>query len=153
VQRAWLLEHLAVTVTRIDFVDPALADQPDVRERGVRIEVRPVESTRHGSGYSSPALDLAPATCRIDLLESRADAADRMHWHPTMSSSGEPGDRVLDGALTADPLGWLRLQLLDVVPAPVAADVVDAVAVGLAAVRSGSWGGVVHDVHGLAELD
>ena len=42
----------------------------------------------HGSIYVDPHT-LQPAIC-IDFLESRPDAADRMHWRPTMEA-GEPG--------------------------------------------------------------
>lgn len=112
-ETVWLFDTLAVTVSRIDFLDPAFASEPDTRERGVRIEIRPSTSTQDGSIYSSPAVTLQPAACRIDLLESAPGAADRMHWHPTMDA-GEPGDRVFDPAIPAAPLGWLADRLADV---------------------------------------
>ena len=112
-ETAWLFGTLAVTVARIDFLDPAFASEPDTRERGVRIEIRPNASTYVGSIYASPTETLDPAVCRIDLLESAPGAADRMHWHPTMEA-GEPGDRVFDDAIAADPLGWLAERLADV---------------------------------------
>ena len=109
-ERAWVFETLAVTVATIDFHDPALVDEPEARERGVRVEIRPIASDDVGSVYVSPSLTLRPAVCRIDLLESAPGAADRMHWHPVMDS-GEPGDRVFDAAMTADPLAWLAERL------------------------------------------
>jgi hypothetical protein len=112
-EQAWLFDTLTVTLARIDFLDPALADQSDVRERGVRLEVRPSTPEHRGSVYASPAVALQPAVCRIDLLESAPGAADRMHWHPTMDA-GEPGDRTFDAAIPADPLGWLSERLADV---------------------------------------
>ncbi len=101
-QRAWLFEKFAITVEVIDFLDPALVDHANARERGVRIEVRPSQSTRRGSVYASEAAFLKPAICRIDFLESRPHAADRMHWHPTMLS-GEPGDRMMDAEIECRP--------------------------------------------------
>ncbi len=111
-ERAWVFEQLAISVARIDFLDPAVADTPDPRERGVRIEVRPVSSRAEGSIYVSTTATLQPAICRIDFLESTPGAADRMHWHPEMHD-GEPGDRTFDVEMPADPVGWLAAFLLD----------------------------------------
>src|SRR5262245_15299151 len=108
----WMFERLAVTVARIDFLDPAVAAEPAARERGVRIEVRPVTDVAEGSIYSSPSRTLQSAVCRIDLLESAPGAADRMHWHPQMRD-GEPGDRTFDPDMPADPVGWLVRFLRD----------------------------------------
>ena len=112
-ETAWLFDTLAVTVARIDFLDPEFASEPDIRERGVRVEIRLLESKHDGSIYVSSGVSLQPAVCRIDLLESAPGAADRMHWHPTMPE-GEPGDRTFDAAIPADPTGWLAQQLTDV---------------------------------------
>src|SRR3954451_18108978 len=109
-QTAWIFPTLAVTADEIDFLDPALRGDPDARERGVRLELRPVDGGAAGSVYASPALTLRPAVCRIDLLESSPGAADRMHWHPVMRA-GEPGDRVFDPRIPADPTGWLVERL------------------------------------------
>jgi hypothetical protein len=105
-ERAWVLDRLAVTVRRVDFVDPALVDRPDVRERGVRVEVRPVRTQVQGSVYASDVMTLDQALCRLDFLESGPGRADRMHWHPDMHD-GEPGDRTFDSGMPADPRGWL----------------------------------------------
>ena len=170
-ERAWMFDHLAITVARIDFLDPAFEGQPDIRERGVRIEVRPVSSMTDGSIYVSTAHALQPAICRIDFLESRPDAADRMHWHPTMEY-GEPGDRTFDTDMPADPVGWLKSYLrdlddflaqagttdaramvrdLDAVRAT-ADEIGTAVADGLAWVRTTPWPDVEHDHRGLAPV-
>jgi hypothetical protein len=109
-ERVWVFERLAVTVERIDFLDPAVAAEPDARERGVRIEVRPVSTSAARSIYASTARTVHPAVCRIDFLESAPDAADRMHWHPEMAE-GEPGDRTFDRSMPADPVGWLTTFL------------------------------------------
>lgn len=105
-ETAWIGDLLALTVTDIDFLDPALVGTPDVRERGVRLELRPVEAAHAGSVYASPSVALAPGVVRVDLLESGPGRADRMHWHPEMSD-GEPGDRAFDKDMPEDPQGWL----------------------------------------------
>ena len=167
-ERTWLFDRLAVSVATVDFLDPALAGELQARERGVRVEVRPVWSSTAGSVYSSPTLTLLPAVCRIDLLESAPGAADRMHWHPVMDE-GEPGDRVFDPSIPADPLAWLaaRLESLDEVleragvvdadghDADVAAvagaspDIVAVAREGLAWARQ-PWPVVRHDERGMA---
>ncbi len=169
-ERVWLLDHLALTLRETDFADPALAGEPDVRERGVRLEVRPVATTADGSLYSSPALALAPPVCRVDLLESAPGAADRVHWHPVMHD-GEPGERVFDEDLSADPEGWLAARLRDlpslVAGAPeadrgrlltdteavaaLAGEVAAQVATSLASLR-GPWPVVTHDERGMAPV-
>jgi hypothetical protein len=168
-ERVWLFDHLAVTVGWIDFLDPALADEPDVRERGVRIEVRQVGSVAGDSIYASPEWTLQPALGRVDFLESAPGAADRMHWHPTMHS-GEPGDRTFDAGMPPDPVGWLNTFLgdlgsflvrsgvrdvdtmagdLDAVRAA-AGEIGTAVSEGLAWARITPWPDVVRDARGLA---
>lgn len=112
IERCWLTQTLAVTVAQVDFLDPALAQVPRARERGVRVEIRPVAADAQGSVYASPALALGQAVCRIDLLESAPHAADRMHWHPVMVD-GEPEDRSYDPAIAADPAAWLSEKLHD----------------------------------------
>ncbi len=169
-ERAWLLETLALTLRETDFLDPALRGEPDARERGVRLEVRPLRTAAGGSLYSSPSLDLGPAVCRVDVLESAPGAADRVHWHPVMHD-GEPGERVFDPAISADPLGWLEERLRDlgsllvgVEPTTRAALLADEAAVAaLAAEVSGRaaasltrlrepWDEVEHDERGMAPL-
>ena len=170
-EQVWLFDRLAVAVFRIDFLDPAISEQPDARERGVRIEIKPAGSSYVGSVYSSSTNVLRPAVCRIDLLESAPHAADRMHWHPTMSD-GEPGDRVFDAAIGADPVGWLSEQLTnlgglleragvedpDSYAADVAAvasavpEITASVADGLSWAREAPWPEVTHDERGLAAV-
>jgi len=150
-ERTWIFDDLAITVARVDFLDPALAGEPDVRERGVRIEVRPLSSQSTGSVYASPTHTLEPAICRIDFLESAPGAADRMHWHPTMPD-GEPGDRTFDADMPADPVGWLVSYLhglgVDDVEAS-AREIGAAVEGGLAWART-PWPDVEHDERGMA---
>ncbi|MCH1866386.1 hypothetical protein [Nocardioides sp. CFH 31398] len=157
-ERVWTLTDTAVTVTLVDFADPALAGEPDVRERGVRLEVRPVTWSTTGSIYSSPAMTIEPAVLRVDLLESAPGAADRMHWHPQMSD-GEPGDREFDRSMVADPVGWTRELLTtldDRVGADAAAEIRGATEEVLVEVERTlaqarlPWPDVVHDERGLA---
>jgi hypothetical protein len=171
VYRIYCFEKLAVTVEGVDFADPALADEPDVRERGVRLELRGLsESAEAGSIYSSRAAWLSRGICRFDLLESRPHAADRMHWHPEMSD-GEPGERVFDAELSADPIAWMARALRDVGPllrragldpaahtgdatamAESAGEITDVVAKILAEARK-PWPEVTRDERGLAQIN
>jgi hypothetical protein len=168
-ERAWLFDTLAVTVARIDFVDPAVAHEDHARERGVRIEVRRLDAAAEGTVYVSPAISLHPALCRMDLLESRPGASDRMHWHPVMTR-GEPGERTFDQAIPSDPLGWVSTRLRDlgtVLPSTLRDDprhAADFAAVAAAAddivreVREGlewarePWPDVEHDDRGMATV-
>jgi hypothetical protein len=167
-ERAWLFDSVCVTVAVVDFLDPELRCQPDARERGVRVEIRTTSTQTEGTVYASPHISLQPATCRIDLLESRPGAADRMHWHPAMQS-GEPDDRTFDTALSADPIGWLRERLSDLdrlvgdtdvagaagpgadvaAVARVADEIVEAVCAGLETSRK-PWPDVERDERGMA---
>jgi hypothetical protein len=169
-ETAWIGDALALTVADIDFLDPAMVGTPDARERGVRLELRLVEPMPPGSVYASPELSLGPAAVRIDLLESAPGRADRMHWHPVMHE-GEPGERVFDPAIGADPTGWLRDRLGEVVDvlgragvadpgrcaadadrlASAADDVVARVEAGLSRVRQ-PWPDVRHDERGRAPV-
>ena len=105
-ERAWTFDQLAVTLRRVDFLDPALVGEPDARERGVRVEVKPTQTQVRGSLYASDVVTLDQALCRCDFLESGPGRADRMHWHPEMAD-GEPGDRTFEADMPADPRGWL----------------------------------------------
>lgn len=167
-ERCWLTDTLAVTVARVDFLDPAVATEPDARERGIRVEVRPVEASYRGTIYSSPQLTLGEAIARMDLLESAPHAADRMHWHPGMID-GEPEDRSYDPAMPADPAAWLEGQLRDVTGllrasgvadterftsaacaiASLAPEILDEARAGLAWARE-PWPEVDHDERGMA---
>jgi hypothetical protein len=167
-EQMWVFDRLAISVLRIDFVDPAVAEKPDARERGVRIEVRPVATTAAGSVYASWTRTVQPGICRIDLLESAPGAADRMHWHPGMRD-GEPGGRTFDPAMPPDPVGWLtaflrdrlgdHLGLVGVVDVAddltsiraAAEEIGAAAAAGLAWARE-PWPDVEHDERGMATV-
>jgi hypothetical protein len=164
-----MCDSLAVTLAYVDFLDPVLADEPDPRERGVRLELRRVATDQSGSIYASERRKLLPAVCRIDLLESRPGAADRMHWHPVMHD-GEPGERTFDPTIPADPLGWVAEQLLNIhglldqsgydgahsahdlaALADLTPEIVEAARAGLKWARE-AWPDVEHDARGMAIL-
>ncbi|GGF45711.1 hypothetical protein GCM10011519_19510 [Marmoricola endophyticus] len=156
--RIWIIGTTAITLTGVDFADPALAGEPDVRERGARLEVRPRTSSRTGSVYASDPVALGPAVVRVDLLESAPGAADRMHWHPTMHD-GEPGDRTFDVTMPQDPAGWLRAFLADLgrwsADAGAVADLADEIADAAGRVLETArrpWPVAAHDERGLAPL-
>ena len=60
-----------------------------------------------------------------------------MHWHPTMHA-GEPGERTMEAAIGADPVGWLdgRLRSLDDLLAQAGVADVSVFAADVLAVRS-----------------
>jgi len=170
-ERVWVFDRLAVTLRRVDFVDPELVGEPDVRERGVRIEVKPATTRLTGSLYSSDTTTLDAALCRLDFLESAPGKADRMHWHPEMTG-GEPGDRTFDVDMPADPVGslarFLRSGLRDHLAAAggdatayagdleaiarTADEIGGVLAEGLAWARQ-PWPEVEHDERGMASVE
>jgi len=121
-------DRLAVTVRDLYFVDPDPAPGQEGPERGVRVELRLVEPQPwRGSVYASQRIVVDTSLLRVDLLESverGPGSRDRVHHHPTMSGN-EPGERVFDRTLTADPVGWLRERLGDPMALLAAAGVAD----------------------------
>jgi hypothetical protein len=109
-------DRIGVVVGDIYFIDPAPAKGQEGPEHGVRIEVRmlqPGELT--GSIYSARPITVAEPVWRADLLESVDGAAgsfNRTHHHPHVSG-WEPGHRVFDRELSADPVGWVGTKLAD----------------------------------------
>ena len=95
-ERVWTFDRLAVTMRRVDFLDPALAGRPDARERGVRVEIKPAHTQAEGSVYAADVVTLDQAWCRCDFLESGPGRADRMHWHPEMAD-GRAGQADVRG--------------------------------------------------------
>lgn len=109
-------DRIGVVVGDIYFVDPHPRDGQEGAERGVRLEVRMLQpGDLHGSIYSSRPIEVAEPVWRADLLET-ADgppgSLNRAHHHPGMKN-WEPGRRVFDPAMTADPVGWVGTQLAD----------------------------------------
>jgi hypothetical protein len=109
-------DKIAVTAEDIYFLDPVQKPDNEGPERGVRVELRLLERGPHqGSVYAAQPFGMGTVIWRADLLESVAagpGSADRMHFHPHMTDS-EPGHRVFDTAIPADPIGWLTGQLSD----------------------------------------
>jgi hypothetical protein len=107
-------DKIAVTIEDIYFLDPVQKPGNEGPERGVRVELRLLERFPHqGSVYAAQPIGMGTVIWRADLLESVAagpGSADRMHYHPHMTDS-EPGNRVFDTAIPADPIGWLTGQL------------------------------------------
>ena len=167
-ERVWTFDRLAVTMRRVDFLDPALAGQPDARERGVRVEIKHAKTRARGSVYASDVVTLDQALCRCDFLESGPGKADRMHWHPEMAHE-EPGNRTFEDGMPADPRGWLTAFLRSGLPdhlsrsgrditsytddltemAGTADEIGRALDEGLAWARE-PWPDVVHDERGMA---
>jgi hypothetical protein len=109
-------DRIGVVVGDIYFVDPNPRPGQEGPEHGVRLEVRmlqPGELT--GSIYSSRPITVAEPVWRADLLES-ADGPpgsfNRTHHHPNVHG-WEPGHRVFDRELSADPVGWVGSVLSD----------------------------------------
>jgi hypothetical protein len=109
-------DRVGVVVGDIYFVDPNPRAGQEGAERGVRLEVRMLQpGDLKGSIYSARPIEVAAPVWRADLLET-ADGTpgslNRAHHHPGMKG-WEPGRRVFDPALTADPVGWVGAQLAD----------------------------------------
>lgn len=109
-------DRVGVVVGDIYFVDPNPRHGQEGAERGVRLEVRMLQpGDLRGSMYSARPIEVTEPVWRADLLET-ADGTpgslNRAHHHPGMKN-WEPGRRVFDPAMTADPVGWVGTQLAD----------------------------------------
>jgi len=109
-------ERVGVVLGDIYFVDPKPHPGQEGAERGVRVEVRFVESQEHdGSIYAARPILVGEPIWRLDLLESvdgKPGSFDRTHHHPLMRG-WEPGQRKFDRELSSDPLGYLGVRLRD----------------------------------------
>lgn len=108
--------RVGVVVSDIYFVDPEPAPGQEGPERGVRLEVRFLESRdQEGSVYASRPILVGQPIWRADILESvdgKPGSFDRTHHHPQMRG-WEPGRRRFERGLSADPWGWLGERLRD----------------------------------------
>jgi hypothetical protein len=110
-------ERIGVVVGDLYFVDPNPTPGQEGAERGVRLEVRYLD--RHdlpGSIYSAQPITVGLPIWRADLLESVEGpfgSFDRTHHHPAFRQ-WEPGHRVFDPAMSADPLEYVAARLRDV---------------------------------------
>jgi hypothetical protein len=83
-------------------------------EHGARIELRElVPQPRRGSESAAQLITADRPLWRADLFDRLTDRPGSFgvaHYHPQFSGN-EPGDRVWDPALTADPWRWLHEQV------------------------------------------
>jgi hypothetical protein len=109
-------ERTGVVLSDLYFVDPNPHKGQEGPEHGVRLEVRLLDRGElKGSIYSAQPIEIGQPAWRVDLLESVDGAPgsfDRTHHHPGVTG-WEPGRRVFDAGLSADPLGWLEARLSD----------------------------------------
>ncbi len=113
---AFGLDRVAVVVSDLYFLDPVQTPGQEGAEHGVRLEVRLLErGTLRGSVYSAQPIGIERPVWRADLLErvdSEPGSFDRTHHHPRFTG-WDPGHRVFEPALSADPLGFIAEQLSD----------------------------------------
>ena len=113
---AFGFERVGVLVGDLYHLDPRPAQGQEGAEHGVRVELRVLErGALKGSIYSAQPIEVGQPIWRADLLESvagRPGSFDRTHHHPVFRG-WDPGSRVFDAALTADPFGRLGDMLAD----------------------------------------
>jgi hypothetical protein len=113
---AFGFERVGVVAGDMYLVIPAPLPGQEGAERGVRVEVRLLERGElRGSAYSARPIEVGRPVWRADLLEA-ADgppgSLNRAHYHPAFRG-WDPGRRVFDEAMTADPVRWVAGQLSD----------------------------------------
>ena len=113
---AFGFERIGVLRSDLYFVDPEPGKGQEGPEHGVRLELRELElGELAGSIYSARPVTAGRPLWRADLLESVAGppgSFDRTHHHPGFNG-WNPGRRVFERKLSADPLGWLGGKLSD----------------------------------------
>ena len=113
---AFGFERVGVLVGDLYFVDPRPAKGQEGAERGVRLELRILDrGALKGSIYSAQPIEVGQPVWRADLLESVAGppgSFDRTHCHPAFDG-WNPGRRVYESEMSADPFGWLGNSLAD----------------------------------------
>ena len=113
---AFGFERVGVVVGDLYFVDPNPGKGQEGPEHGVRLELRVIgRGELKGTAYSAQPIEVGQPIWRADLLESvagRPGSFDRTHHHPGFTG-WNPGRRVFERELSADPLGWLSTQLAD----------------------------------------
>jgi hypothetical protein len=113
---AFGFERVGVVVGDLYFVNPRPEAGQEGPEHGVRLELRVLgRGTLKGTIYSAQPIEVGQPIWRADLLESVAGppgSFNRTHHHPPFTG-WDPGRRVFDRELSADPLGWLAVRLSD----------------------------------------
>jgi len=111
---AFAFERLGVVLGDLYFLDPRPGPGQEGPERGVRLELRIFDRLPlPGSVYAAQPIEVGQPVWRADLLESVAGpfaSFDRTHHHPRFVG-WEPGKRVFDEALSADPVEWVGERL------------------------------------------
>ncbi|OLR91878.1 hypothetical protein [Actinokineospora bangkokensis] len=107
-------EKVCVVLGDLYFVDPDPLKGQEGAENGVRLELRVLERGElKESIYDSTPIAVEQPIWRADFLEAvDGKPFDRTHYHPVFTG-WDPGDRVFDRALSADPLAWLGDRLSD----------------------------------------
>ena len=113
---AFGFERVGVVVGDLYFVNPNQRPGQEGAERGVRLELRMLAPGElKGSIYSARPIEVAKPVWRADLLETvigPPGSLNRAHHHPRFNG-WEPGQRVFDPELSADPVTWVGKQLSD----------------------------------------
>jgi hypothetical protein len=116
--QAFVFEKVGVVVGDLYFLDPDPAPGQEGPEHGVRLELRVFDRGElKGTIYSATPIAAGRPIWRVDLLESvdgKPGSFNRTHHHPKFDpDTWNPGRRVYERELSADPLGWLAGQLSD----------------------------------------
>ena len=110
-------DRIGVVVGDLYFVDPSPNPGQEGAERGVRVEVRFLDRRDlPGSIYSAQPITVGLPIWRADLLESVEGpfgSFDRTHHHPAFRA-WEPGHRVFDDTMSADPIEYVGARLRDI---------------------------------------
>lgn len=113
---AFGFDRVGVVVSDLYFVDPSPRPGQEGAEHGVRLELRMLDQGElKGSIYSARPIEVGQPVWRADLLEAvdgPAGSLNRAHHHPAFSG-WEPGRRVFDKKLSANPVSWVGEQLSD----------------------------------------
>ena len=113
---AFGFQQIGVLLSDVYVDDPRPSQGQLGAEHGVRLELRVLERDElKGSQYSAQPISVGQPIWRVDLLETVAGepgSFDRTHHHPAFTG-WEPGRRVFDTELSADPLKWLAVKLSD----------------------------------------
>ncbi|SFR28728.1 hypothetical protein SAMN04488564_11536 [Lentzea waywayandensis] len=105
-------DKVCVVLGDLYFVDPDPLKGQEGAERGVRLELRVIQRGElKESIYASTPIEVDQPIWRADFLEDvDGKPFDRTHHHPVFTG-WDPGDRVFERALSADPLAWLESKL------------------------------------------
>jgi hypothetical protein len=113
---AFGFERIGVLVSDLYFVDPDPHPGQEGAEHGVRLEVRMLEQKElAGNIYSARPIEAGRPLWRADLLEAvdgPPGSLNRAHHHPVFDG-WNPGRRVFDKKLSADPVQWVGDTLAD----------------------------------------